>query len=55
MYSQGYMSDNIAKSLSTNIQKVYRIINRALSLGVQTALHDAGRTGKPRIISDSAR
>ena len=55
MYSHGEKPDNIAKSLSTNKQKVYRIINKALSLGVQTALHDAGRSGKPRIISDSAR
>ena len=55
MYSHGDIPDNIAKSLSTNKQKVYRIINKALSLGVQTALHDARRSGKPRIISDSAR
>ena len=55
MYSHGIKPDNIARSLSTNKQKVYRIINKALSLGIEQALHDARRTGKPRIISDPAR
>ena len=55
MYSHGEKPDNIAESLSTNKQKVYRIINKALALGIETALHDARRTGKPRSISDPAR
>ena len=55
MYSQGEKPDNIAESLSTNKQKVYRIINRALALGIDSALHDARRSGKPRSISDPAR
>ena len=41
--------------LSTNKQKVYRIINKALSLGIEPALQDARRTGKPRSISDPTR
>jgi transposase len=55
MYSQGEKPDNIAESLSTNRQKVYRIINKALSLGIEPALQDARRTGKPRSIGDPAR
>ena len=55
MYSQGRRPDNIAESLSTNKQKVYRIINRALAFGIDSALHDARRSGKPRSISDPAR
>jgi hypothetical protein len=55
MYSHGEKPDNIAESLSTNKQKVYRIINKALTLGIESALHDARRTGKPRSISDPAR
>ena len=55
MYSQGEKPDNIAESLSTNKQKVYRIINKALSLGIEPTLQDARKTGKPRSISDPAR
>ena len=55
MYSQGVKPDSIAESLSTNRQKVYRIINKALSLGIESAFQDARRTGKPRSISDPAR
>ena len=55
MYSQGEKPDNIAESLSTNKQKVYRIINKALSLGIEPALQDVRRTGKPRSIGDPAR
>ena len=51
MYSQGEKPDNIAESLSTKKQKVYRIINRALALGIDSALHDARRSGKPRILT----
>ena len=34
---------------------MYRIINKALSLGIEPALQDARRTGKPRSIGDPAR
>ena len=55
MYLQRKKPDSIAESLSTNRQKVYGIINRALALGIESALQDARRTGKPRSISDPAR
>ena len=55
MYSQGEKPDNIAESFSANKQKIYRTINRALALGIDSALHDARRSGKPRSISDPAR
>ena len=54
-YSSGKKPKDIAEYVATNKQKVYRIINRALSLGVDSALHDARRSGKPRSISDPAR
>ncbi len=52
MYSQGEKPDSIAESLSTNKQKVYGIINKALSLGIDAVLQDARRTGRPRSIND---
>ena len=55
MYSQSVKPDSIAESLSTKRKKVYRIINKALSLGIESALQDARRTGKPRSISNPAR
>ena len=54
-YSRHEKPESIALSLRTNKQKVYRIVNRALTLGIEASLHDNPRSGKPRRIDDPAR
>lgn len=45
----------IARELSTNRPKVERCIDKALQLGVLTALDDLPRPGKPTVITPEAR
>lgn len=54
-YSQGISISAIARQLSTNRPKVERCIDKALQLGVLTALEDLPRHGKPAIITPEAR
>jgi len=55
----GYADDEtisaIARGLGTNRPKVERTIDRALQFGVDTALDDLPRSGRPREIADEAR
>jgi len=54
-YSQGISVSAIARQLSTNRPKIERCIDKALQLGVLSALEDLPRTGKPSVITPEAR
>jgi len=55
LYAEGNSVNSIAKALSTNRPKVDRCIEKALQLGVLTALDDLPRSGKPPKISEEAK
>lgn len=54
-YSQGTTVSAIARKLSTNRPKVERCIDKALQIGVLTALEDLPRPGKPPEITPEAK
>ena len=54
-YYEGDTISAIARSLGTNHQKVERTINKVLAFGVEVALEDLHRKGRPRSISSEAR
>lgn len=55
LYADGVSGSRIAKELNTNAPKVYRTINKALEFGVQTAVDDLRRTGRPAEITPEAK
>lgn len=55
MDADGVSASEIARKLNTNRTKVYLVIDKALSFGVENALGDLPGRGKPRSISDEAR
>lgn len=55
MDSDGKNPGEIARELGTNRTKVYLVINKALTLGIQSALHDLPGRGKSRSLGDDAR
>jgi transposase len=55
MDSEGKNPGEIARDLGTNRTKVYLVINKALTLGIESALHDRQGRGKPRSLGDDAR
>lgn len=54
-YAEGKSISMIARGLGTNRPKVERTVDRALQFGVDAALDDLPRPGRPREISDEAR
>ncbi len=54
-YYHGETVSSIARSLKTNRPKVERHISKALDLGVEAALEDLPRKGKPHVITPEAR
>ena len=54
-FASGDSISAIARDMKTNRPKVERTINRALRFGVEQALDDLPRPGRPREISDEAR
>lgn len=52
---QGISDSQIAKKLGTNRQKVIRCINKALAYGIEEAIDDLPRSGKPPDITGEAR
>lgn len=52
---QGINDSQIAKKLGTNRQKVIRCINKALAYGIDEAINDLPRSGKPQDITGEAR
>jgi transposase len=54
-YSNGNSISSIARMLSTNRPKVERCIDKALQLGILTALDDIPRSGKPPAITSEAK
>jgi len=52
---EGTSDSQIAKRLGTNRQKVIRCINKALAYGIEEAIDDLPRSGKPPEISGEAR
>jgi transposase len=54
-FADGQTVSAIARQFRTNRPKVERCINKALELGVQAALDDLPRSGKPASISSEAR
>lgn len=54
-YCKGNTISSIARQLSTNRPKVERCIDKALQLGVLTALDDLPRSGKPPEITPEAK
>lgn len=54
-YAGGATISAIARDLGTNRPKVERTIDRALRFGVDQALEDLPRSGRPRDIPDEAR
>ena len=55
MDSEGMNPSEIARDLGTNRTKAYLVINKALTLGIKSALHDRQGRGKPRSMGDDAR
>jgi len=53
--ADGVSASEIARELDTNRTKVYLVIDKALSFGVENALGDLPGRGKPRAILDEAR
>ncbi len=54
-YNQGETVSAIARKLKINRPKVERHISKALDLGVEAALEDLPRKGKPQVITPEAR
>lgn len=54
-YGRGDSISSIARGLGTNRQKVERTVDRALQYGVEAALDDLPRPGRPREIAEEAR
>lgn len=54
-YADGQTVSAIARLVRTNRPKVERCVDKALELGVQAALEDLPRSGKPATISSEAR
>ncbi len=54
-YYRGETISNIARMFHTNRMKVERTINKALELGIERALDDLPRPGKPPSITPDAR
>lgn len=54
-YYRGETVSSIARTLKTNRPKVERHISKALDLGVEAALEDLPRKGKPQVITPEAR
>lgn len=54
-YTQGETVSSIARTLKTNRPKVERHISKALEIGVEAALEDLPRKGKPQAITPEAR
>ena len=52
---QGINDSQIAKKLGTNRQKVIRCITKALAYGIDEAINDLPRSGKPQEITAEAR
>ncbi|NOR47073.1 MAG: IS630 family transposase [Methanosarcinaceae archaeon] len=52
---QGINDSQNAKKLGTNRQKVIRCINKALAYGIDEAINDLPRSGKPPTITGEAR
>ena len=52
---QGINDSQNAKKLGTNRQKVIRCINKALAYGIDEAITDLPRSGKPPKITGEAR
>jgi transposase len=52
---QGISDSQIAKKFGTNRQKVIRCINKALAYGIDEAINDLPRSGKPPEITGEAR
>jgi len=52
---QGISDSQIAKRLGTNRQKVIRCITKALAYGIDEAINDLPRSGKPQEITGEAR
>jgi len=52
---QGISDSQIAEKLSTNRQKVIRCITKALAYGIDEAINDLPRIGKPQEITGEAR
>lgn len=55
LYSEGLSVPQIAEQLKTNTPKVYRCIDKALAFGVQTAINDLKRSGRPASITEEAK
>ena len=55
MYYNNKSTNYIAKALNIYKAKIYRTVNKALLSGIDAALNDMPRPGKPRAISDEAR
>lgn len=53
-YARGWGVSAICKSLGLKRGKVYRCINKALSFGIDSALDDLPRSGRPRKITEEA-
>lgn len=54
-YADGETISALARALDTNRPKVERTVDRALHFGVEAALDDLPRSGRPRTIPDEAR
>ena len=54
-YAEGETISAIARELDTNRPKVERCVNKALELGVMTALEDLARKGRPARITAEAK
>jgi transposase len=54
-FNEGTSISEIARRLQTNRVKVNECINKALQIGVEAALEDLHRSGKPQIINEEAR
>lgn len=55
LYHQGETVSSIARKLKTNRPKVERHINKALEFGIEVALNDLPRPGKPETITLEAK
>jgi transposase len=55
LYHQGETVSSIARKLKTNRPKVERHINKALEFGIEIALNDLPRPGKPETITVEAK
>lgn len=55
LYVEDISVPKIADRLNTNPQKVYRCIDKALAFGVQTAVGDLKRSGRPAEITPEAK